>query len=130
MSCGKETKKSRSALLCGDESNPELSLGICVSFVRASCLKPFLGPWALAKPVNYPTSWHHAMVTDGQERRQQEKHVGASVASAEGECSRHNLESVCPQVSAAFLSKLGTAEAGRYTLAMTYSRKKSQALPD
>lgn len=79
-------KKSLSALLCkGDESNPELSLGVCMHFVRASCLKPFLGPWALAKPVSYPTSWHDAMVTDGQERRQQEKHVGASVLSAEGE---------------------------------------------
>lgn len=48
----KKKKKTPLALLCkGDESNPELSLGICMSFVRASCLKPFLGPWALAKPV-------------------------------------------------------------------------------
>lgn len=60
-------------------------MGVCMSFVRASCLKPFLGPWALAKPVSDPTSWHNAMVTDGQERRQQAKHVGASGVSAEGE---------------------------------------------
>lgn len=82
----KKTKKPLSASLCkGDESNRGLSLGVCMSFVRASCLKPFLGPWALAKPVSDPTSWQNATVTDGQERRQQAKHVGASVVSAEGE---------------------------------------------
>jgi hypothetical protein len=54
------------------------------------------------------------------------KHVGASVARAEGECFRHSLESVCPPVSAAFLSKLGTGEAGRYTLAVTYPSEKGQ----
>lgn len=64
------------------------SLQARCEFHKGFLSKPFLGLRASAKPASYPVSWHDAIVTDGQQCRQQ-RPWRSMHESAEGEISRH-----------------------------------------
>lgn len=65
-------QKSPLELLVGRRrGNQERSPGTLVRSTRTSFGKPSLGPWAVAKPASSPVSWHYAIITGGQQCRQQ-----------------------------------------------------------